>query len=145
MTPSLRSVVTAAQLGLLSGLLLLGAILSLRRVAGGPSVPLAPWMLAATAAAFAASCLLARVLGQPLRDSTAAAWVQPTARFAPLVACALLVAGVLLPGTSLVGGCLLVGLLAVEETWCLAREGVGCEISGPETRAAQGTARAAQI
>jgi hypothetical protein len=121
MTSAARTIVAAAQLGLLAGLLLVGAAVALRRLAGEPKVPLTPWMLAVTAVGFAAACLLVRLMSRRLQRPTAARWIDQVTHFAPLLACALLVAGALLPGTSLLGACLLVGLLTVEETWCLAR------------------------
>jgi hypothetical protein len=121
MTPSVRHVTLAAQLALLGGLLLVSGIMAARRLVDGPTVPLSATWLAATGIAFAATCAAARLIGLPWPSLVGSRWRGQAARFVPLGACGLLVAGVLLPGTALAGGCLLVALLAVEETWCLAR------------------------
>ncbi len=142
MTSSARHVIAAVQAGLIGGLVLVAGILAARRLAGGSSVPLSTAMLTVTGAAFAASCLIGRLIGLQLQRPAAPnwlSWLWQAARFVPLAACWLLVAGVLLQGTALAGGCVLVALLAVEETWCFARlptrwalprDGVGSQFRG---------------
>ncbi len=153
MTASVRGVIAAAQFALLGGLLLVAGIVALRRLAGGPSFPLTEIMLAATGAAFAAACLVGRLVGLRWLGRSAPSWLDRAAAFVPLASCGLLIAGVLLPGTALAGGCLLVALLAVEETWSLSRlpwrralgrDGVGSQFrdqSGLGLESASGVAK----
>jgi hypothetical protein len=120
MSSSLRTIATAGQWALLTGLLLLTGILALRRMAGELAAPLTTSGMAATGIALAAAGLSSRLIWIKVLAASGSPWQELASRLVPLGAAILALSALVLPTSSLAGACLLVGLLAAEESWSVA-------------------------